>query len=318
MGDFVSKKICYREAVFSNCEKTLQQLIDQALTDTEARNRQEKLNENEETFRFLNKHEKYRGVTFCQMLQVDPGANQPVLIYGANNDIFKLDAVSTSELTKEELKKNSDFVNSMLYFGVKDNEVIVMPSQALPARSLESHLMWLLGNKLSILPNDAGFILRKRQSKKLEELLQNHPVKSIEIGSALVGEEPSARDLFSSGESFNIGLAAVKDMIGAAFQDSWLNGVTEEANLTARIVISYRRSTDDAGRQLMNRLGQTLRNLEDADVKLTLKDYGEIKGEELSLSKMIKIEKTERGLYVDGDIYSGMVSWLIDLQKEKS
>lgn len=318
MNNVVSKKIYYREATFSASDRTLQQLLDEALTKTEAKDRQERLNEYEKTFRFLNKYESYRGVTFCQMLLVAPGANQPVLVYDESSNGFPLDAVSTSELTKEELKKNSDFVNSMLYFGVKDNELVVMPSQAITVRALESHLTWLLGKCLQILSNDTTFVLKKRQPRRLEELIRQYPVKSIEIGSPVVGAcGQNAKDEFVAGESFSIGLAAVKNIAGEAFRDSWLSSITDEANLTARIVISYRRTTDDSGRELLSRLSLNLRNVEDADVKVVLKDYGEVKGEELNLSTTIKVGKTSRGLYVDGDIYNGMVTWLLALKKEK-
>lgn len=40
-------------------------------------------------------------------------------------------------------------------------------------------------------------------------------------------------------------------------------------------------------------------------------------GDDLNLSKGIKVEKTERGLFVETGIYMEMINWLIELRQEK-
>lgn len=240
---------------------------------------------------------------FCQMLLVDPGANQPVLIYEEGKEGFQIDAVSTKELTQEKLKQNSDFVNSMLYFGVKGNEVVVMASQAITVRALEVHLAWLLRNRPDVLPANVSFALVKHPPCKLEEVIQQHPVKSVEIGSPIVaGEKIADGDKYLSSDTVNLGLNTLRTLLGVR-QASWLDGITDESNLSARIVITYSRNTDEAGRDVMNKLGTTLRNLDDADVRLSLDGLGVMTGDDLNLSKWIKVEKTERGLFVETDIY---------------
>ena len=54
----------------------------------------------------------------------------------------------------------------MLYFGVKGNEVVVMPSQAINVRALETYLSWFLGDRLKLISNDSNFILNKNIPKK--------------------------------------------------------------------------------------------------------------------------------------------------------
>ena len=157
----VTKKVYYRECQFVNCQQTLQKLLDDALSQSTAEDRQEKLNEDEALFRLINQHTKFRGMTFCQLLLVDPGASQPVMIYDKSEGGYKIDGVKTTELSREELKKNSDFVNSMLYFGVKKNELVIMPSQALSVKALESYLLWLLGEKLKLIPDDVSLELSR-------------------------------------------------------------------------------------------------------------------------------------------------------------
>ena len=318
MAGTTHKKLVYREAVFSAGDKTLQSMLEEVLSKTTVTERKELLNKYEQTFRLINKHQTYSGMLFCQMLLVDPGSNQPVLIYDEGKEGFQIDAVSTKELTQEKLKQNSDFVNSMLYFGVRDNEVVVMASQAITVRALEVHLAWLLRNHPDVLPTSVSFALIKHTPRKLEDLIQQHPVKSVEIGSPIVmGEKVAAGDQYaSSNTAINIGMAAVRALLGRC-KASWLDGVTEESNLSARIVITYSRRTDEVGRDVMNKLGTTLRNLDEADVKLSLDGLGVVKGDDLNLSKDIKIEKTERGLFVETNIYVEMINWLIELRQEK-
>ena len=67
----------------------------------------------------------------------------------------------------------------------------------------------------------------------------------------------------------------------------------------------------------MNHLGTTLRNLDDADVCVTLKNNVKISGEELNLQKVVKISKTDRGLLVNDDISEAMVTWLLDLNEQR-
>lgn len=76
----------------------------------------------------------------CEMVLIDPGANQPVAIYNPLEGLYTINTISTQELNQENLRENSDFINSMLYFGVKKNEVVIMPSQAINIRALENHL----------------------------------------------------------------------------------------------------------------------------------------------------------------------------------
>lgn len=318
MHKSIVKKVYYRKCVITECSETLQALVKKALSLTEASDRQEKLNEEEEVFRLINQHSSCRGMTCCQMLLVDPGASQPVMVYDNIEGGYKIDAVKTTELSNEELRRNSDFVNSMLYFGVKENELVIMPSQALTIRALEAYLVWLLGEKLKLISDESRLALLKSSSSRAEELIMVDPVKSIEIGSAIVKlDSASHNDTYIAKDQFNVGVDALKAMAGKYFSENWLKNITDEANLKARIIISYSRSTDECGRDLLNKLGTTLRNLDEADVKVTLQNGAVISGDDLNLSTKFLISKTERGLYVTSELYSQMANWLILLHHDK-
>lgn len=313
MTKYVYKKIYYREAYINDCQRTLQDLLSEALKSTTPNDRQEKLNEDEKTFRLINKHEKYRGTTFCQMLLVDPGASQAVLTSNTQADSYAIEGLSTKDL----YKNNSDFVNSILYFGVKNNEIVIMPTHALNARAVESHLSWLLGSKTSLLPEESILSLNRTLPSEFDELIKAHPITCLEIGSPLSNREPSSDDVYNESNTFNVGISAIKAAMGKYFNSSWLKNIDQSSNISAKVVISYKRSTNEAGRKLMDTLGRTFRNIDDADIHVHLKDVGEIKQDKINESKKIKIGKTKQGLFVNTDIYQEINNWLIELNTKR-
>ena len=200
----VQKKIVYRIASITNCDSDLQELLGKAIQATQVNERQQELNEYEKTFRTINQKWSYRGITMCEMVLIDPGASQPLAVYDESKGVYTIDAISTNELSQERLKRNSDFVNSMLYFGVKGNEVVIMPSQAINVRALENYLTWLLGEKLDLISNESKFALNKNIPRAVEEQIRSSPVRSIEIGSVLSGTSDDDSEEFVSSESFSI------------------------------------------------------------------------------------------------------------------
>ena len=211
----VQKKIVYRIASITNCDSDLQELLGKAIQATQVNERQQELNEYEKTFRTINQKWSYRGITMCEMVLIDPGASQPLAVYDESKGVYTIDAISTNELSQERLKRNSDFVNSMLYFGVKGNEVVIMPSQAINVRALENYLTWLLGEKLNLISNESKFALNKNIPRAVEEQIRSSPVRSIEIGSVLSGASDDDSEEFVSSESFSINAKSLLRVLGA-------------------------------------------------------------------------------------------------------
>lgn len=313
----VQKKIVYRIASITNCDSDLQELLGKAIQATQVNERQQELNEYEKTFRTINQKWSYRGITMCEMVLIDPGASQPLAVYDESKGVYTIDSISTNELSQERLKRNSDFVNSMLYFGIKGNEVVIMPSQAINVRALENYLTWLLGEKLNLISNESKFALNKNIPRAVEEQIRSSPVRSIEIGSVLSGASDDGSEEFVSSESFSINAKSLLRVLGAKLKDELPFSISDDSNIRAKIVISYFRKTNDAGQNFMNHLGTTLRNLDDADVCVTLKNNVKISGEELNLQKVVKISKTDRGLLINDDISEAMVTWLLELNEQR-
>lgn len=311
----VQKKIIYRSALLTNCESNLQELIETAIRKTQVNDRQQKLNEYEKTFRSINRGWHYRGILMCEMVLIDPGANQPVAVYNPSEGIYTINAISTQELNQDDLKENSDFINSILYFGVKENEVVIMPSQAINIRALENYLSWLLSEKLSIISNNSILSLNKQIPRSIEEKIKSSPVKTVEIGSPISSSDGSSRKNISN-QCVNVSGAVVRKLLDF-LKDDALSPFSEESNIKAKVIISYTRKTDSAGQAFMDHLAKNLRNLDDTDVTVTLKNKVKISGDDLNLQKYIRINKTERGLLVTDEISEAIVDWLLELNERR-
>ena len=335
MSEKVRKKLYYRKAVFGNTdsELKLQTLLDKALESTSVRTRQQTLNSEEQKFIAINNHNKSQGITFCQIIKVNPDSCQPIMHYGKDcPEEYEIDAVSTDQFTEAD-KGESDFVKSMLYFGVKSNEVIIMPSSALSIANLEKYLKWLLTQN-NLLPEKVDFILQKTFTPDVDELIRKHKVKSVVIGSD-IGLLPTATDSKKEAEKSetsssevlvkdevavttdSIGLKLLKALFSnQTLQDSWVSNLTQQSNLKAKLVITYSRSTDPAGEHLMNVIGTSLRNMDSDDLVLRLNGGGELKGDQLNVSKNISVEISSRGLYVTSNIFNEMSNWLLEIHKK--
>lgn len=330
MAEKVRKTLYYRKAVFDGIETnaTLQSLLEGILNSSSGvESRKQLLSSEDKTFRAINQHDKQRGVLFCQIIQVNPDAYQPVMLYGNGTpQEYQIDAISPSELDKDKFKGQSDFIKSMLYFGVKDDEVIIMPSSSLTIAKLEQYLRWLFYEK-EVIPKETTFILKKCFTPDVEELIKTHQVKSVQIASPIGGiSTPNAG---SSTEDLIVRDEVVvnSNSIGEKILQVFLNEkaglnrlrscLTDLSNIRAKVVISYSRSSDPAGRNLLNALGNSLRHIDCDDLVLKLKNYGELKGDQLNLCKNISVERSSRGLIMTADLYGCMADWLIELHVAK-
>lgn len=100
-------------------------------------------------------------------------------------------------------------------------------------------------------------------------------------------------------------------------KDDALSPLSDESNIRARVIITYARKTDNAGQIFMDHLAKNLRNLDDEDVTVTLKNNVKITGDALNLQKFIRINRTERGLLATDEISEAMVAWLLALNEKR-
>lgn len=305
----INKKIYYRVAQADEPNFSLQKLLEQALMKTNVEDRKQEINKYEKTFRLINRTQADTGILLCEVVMVDPGASQLLVVYGDQPNAFQISAISTEQLSKELLKAKSDFINATLFFAVKNNEVVIMPTLAITSRALEVYLNWLLKEKLELLPQSDSITLKKKIPQEYEEQVRQSPVRKIEITANIAN---TSTDEFTN--TFYISPASLKGILPSLGKDLLpVDEISEDSNLRAKIVLTYNRKTDAFGQKTLNAIGTTLRSLPGEDFSLTLQNNTKIHGSDLELQKLIKLYKLESGMLPLTDILQEMRNWLIEL-----
>ena len=329
------RTINYKLAKLGRHPLTLQQMLEATLIDKKsfyhkAAHRRESLTEDGNSFRFINRFNNYdNDMLLCQIVQFEQGRSQMTIVIDEEADMFEVTPISAQDIKQTKVSratsKSTEFLESMAYFGVMGNHMVVMGSQALKSKELERHLQWYL-NTLTEQNIDSAIMLSDRPTAKAMKQLEKAPAKSVSIGSDITYEQ----DVHSipggpKSESYEHDVNEAKSVrwtpsgLGADILECLKNNgyvgnfdfneTLDDANLQVSIEFKYNRKTTKSGQKVIDTLSSSLRHLDKEDVKINLKGGGEIKGDDLKLSHQINLGFYE-GKVDESDLYYQMKQWL--------
>jgi len=327
------KRIHYKRVVFTENKSHLQDLmkavfqkkhVSQVCT---AGNRKEVVNANDQSYRLINHYRATDGMFFGQMIYLEAGKAQGIVEIDDDATYYTVKNLTTDKLSHSDdknakKKMHREFIDSVLYFGVYKNHLVVMQSTSQRARELESHLNWLLRENTQSIPTDSAVILQDSPSKATYKKLEKKSARKIKlgtpIGSTATTALPAANSASTKLSSKNVRYAptgAGSDILKTILGDSWkdtlnLEDTLDEANLRINLEISYDRKTSDAGQKLLDDVATSLRNIDPEDVRVELQGGGLLKGEDLKLSGPISVRMTG-GAVDEGELYQSMRDWLM-------
>ncbi len=263
-----------------------------------------------------------KGFVFGSLILYTPGTDP----------LFLVDDEQASNITLEKMTapktrdgKRREFLESVMYFGVIQNHMIMIQSQALKSSHLETYLQWLL-HGASVMAGDNTLHLVDTPSKTVREKInKGKGVKTIKIGGEVlprttmpsaalqVADKPSTKSVSVVAKNKDLEwgpLAAIKSLLepseAAKIDFDQLTGSNIELTLT----LKYNRTTTDDGHKLMDTLGAAFRNTEEVETEIELIDGGSIKGSELKLNGTIKVSSYD-GQLSESEVYEGMRQWLL-------
>jgi hypothetical protein len=273
-----NKTIHYKRAVITNSHITLQSLLKAAFgfkgKATKAKQRREVLNPDDESCRLINHHKDYNGMLFGQLIFFEPGRSQVLITLDDDAEYYEIDSITPDSIDKEnnkikdeKLKIRREFIDSMLYFGVLDNHVVLVQSASLRARELEAHLAWLLGTCAEVIDRNSALILQDKPSEETLTKIEKTPVKTVHLGTPVESriQESNLIDNTTERHSEKSGFAKkVKwipcgmgaNVIQAALGADWfdrldLDSSLDEANLQVTLEITYLRKTTSNGQKML-------------------------------------------------------------------
>ncbi|WP_296267407.1 hypothetical protein [Pseudomonas sp. UBA6562] len=340
---------------YKNCFITGEVVLQEALRKTLSKesiagkpnNRQQQINGDDGTVVFINRTSDYRGMTFCQLVVLESGKQQPFITVDDEAEFYSIDALASEQIPEKKkegeekpksTKKNSDsekvrkrkeFVDSILYFGVYGNHTVVLQSSSLRTRELEAHLSWLLGTCTKNIPDNAMFVLKDKPAESVYQKLMSKPVKSIKLGAPLTKDASNDPSSMTEIQYENVdqdevhaskvrfvpqGLGA--SMLRAALPDGFLEDLKleeslDDANIHVALEITYLRKTTKIGQKVIDSVATSLRHLPESDVVINLQGGGRISGDELKLSGGISVKFTDSGLVDESVLFHEMHDWLL-------
>ncbi|KRW04683.1 hypothetical protein [Aeromonas veronii] len=335
-----NKTIHYKRAVISNTSSTLQELLEDALLNKDsdvfnAVKRKEFINSDSDYCRLINRKQKYNGIFFGQLVLWEPGKSQTYIKLDENSESYDIQPMSSEDIKdsrESELanKIQKEFINSILYFGVFDNHVVVLQSASLRVRELETHLSWFLGTCCNSISAESVLILKDKPTEETIKKIEALPVKTVKLGAPVgtyeeIKERPSdeikmvpAVEGKTTYQPKNIkwvpkgiGVDVVRALMNAGiFEKVSLEDALDDANLKVSLEISYLRKTTASGQKMLDNLATSLRHMEDSDVRIELQGGGTLRGEDLRLSGNINVQ-TFNGLVDENDLYRQMHAWIM-------
>lgn len=302
--------------------------------------RQQKLNEEDTSVIFINKINEYNGMTIGQLVFLETGKHQPYITVDDAADYYSIDAMSSdliphspgaedAEDSKKELaKKRREFIDSILYFGVVANHVVIIQSSALNSRHLEAHLSWLLGTCAGVLDKSASIVLQDKPAESVFKKLAATPAKSVQIGAPLTTDaspEPSLSSTKDQSAALSteevhaskvryepVGVAAsvINAIAPGLFKKLQLEDSLDDANIKIALEITYDRKTTKTGQSVIDQIATSMRHSPASDVVINLQGGGKITGDELKLSGPIRLEFLKSGLVNESTLFHEMHKWL--------
>ena len=311
-----TRTLHYKRATYLEGDHDLQALLRSALRRRQAvGTRMEELHPEDQTKRFINSHRSQRRMLFGNLLVYSPDRNQALLTVSPDASELDVQQVAPPEINGQR----TEFLESILYFGIRGNHIVILQSAALRARALETYLNWLLSQDHNPLGEGNGLFLSDEPSNQIRRKVKATGVKSARLAFPLraeatetgldVGEQARGRARFSpTGSASNI----LSDLLGVHwFRDLRLDDSLDDSRLKVVVEVTYDRHTTDSGQGLLDGIALSFRNLDEEEALIRLNRGGRLKGDDLKIFGPISV-KTYGGLVDQGDLYPKMHTWLME------
>jgi len=328
-NDKRKRTLHYKLAKLSDNTQTLQGLLESVMVDRgsdfiSAKSRQQRLTDDGKAFRFINSHSTHGSdLRLFQLVQFEEGLSQMTIIMDDKAESFELNPFTPDDIKRKNSsgnKKTTEFLDSMLYFGVLGNHVVILGSQSLRSKELENHLNWFLKDHTKQLTT-LVYLSDKPTIAAIKQI-EKHPAKSVKLGSDLEYEaieiEPQYEEyeqkinetnrISWSPKSIGAEILSFLKETGRIdqlkFDDSF-----DYKNLHMTLELTYNRTTSKKGQKALDTIATSLRHFDKDEVKIGLKGGGEIKGDELKLSTSIYLDFIN-GKINEVSLNDTIVKWL--------
>ena len=313
-----TKTLIYKLARFNDETKgsSLQDLLTKALKARIAAFARRQSTEHEGQFRLINFHGVYKGARVGEMFDYTVGHQQPTAEFSETAERLELSSISPPS-------EKSEFLHSIMYFGVRENTVILAQSASLRASQFESYINWLL--------QDNGFIAESDYVKLcdrpiLEKSKIRAKTKSIEIKSPVdFGISSESRDPDEVKRdtqslvirSSTVAWETLKKILppeislsdGLSAQD-----IVRDGSLEVRLLLKWSSPTKkDDQLEFLDVVSDKLRHVESEIDYIINTSSGTISRDDIKLKKQVSVPTNSSGLIRRDEMWERIIAWLDEL-----
>lgn len=306
------KTLHYRRAILINKELTLQQVLAQLLSNYSlVSQRWEDLDQAGNHKRLINDHVAQMGMEFGTFLAFEGGTNRMLMEIEANAPSMDVTQIAPPQ-SSSGLRR--EFLDSILYYGVRGNHVVLLQSAGLRERQLESHLNWLISQT----GGNEHVRLVDEPNPDLQAILRTVDIKKMRLRSTVASDNDLDQELNEQGSSSLIegGRGVLRSILGTdSLARLPMNQIYSD-DLVVDVTVTYDRSISSVGQTVLNRLARLVVDEGWDGTELIIPGVGKVSGDQLKLSNQISVQ-TNGGVVNPNDLFPKMQQWVSNLLTEE-
>lgn len=315
-----TKTLIYKVARFNHesQDKNLQDLLTLAFKKKKSALSRIQAGDSENHFKLVNYTGKHKNMQVGDFFDYTHGQKQPLAQFDADVEELK---VSTLPPPNDK----SDFLHSILYFGIWKNSVILSQTISLKAPQFEAYLNWIL-SECELLGEGDYVTLCDNPPLNLQSEIVN--TKGIEMHAPITFEPIKSRSqTITESQSIafkpeNIGWDLLRKVLPEEFtlpSEVKAGEVILNSALDVKLLVSWSKLRKDDSTALLDRISNQLRHVDsELDYTILTKSGGKITKDDFKLRRQIAVGENEEGLVKRTDMWERMQEWLeILLEEEK-
>ena len=290
-----TKTIWYKRATIGTEVDNLQDLLERALAARASASDRIFQPSDEAEHHAINAHTKSGNMLVGQFLAFEEGRRQPLITLGGGQVVFELGTIGPGGDEAE----HREFLESIAYFGVLQNHVLLVQTKVLGSKQFERYLQWLLQEETQVLEEATVFALADQVPNATRRRAAGRRVRGVTIGSPVrTVAERKGRDAATTFVLNDESAATFAGLFGQDWLDRLnLRDALEPDSIEVRVTIRVKgkQRISAAGSDFLEQISRAARHLAPDDYSLEVQGIGKLKGEDLKLFKSVTVELTEKG-----------------------
>lgn len=280
--------------------------------------RKEVQGENQNYVRTIIYHRAVSSMLFGILASYERGTHQLTVAEDDDAEVLTVEQVAPPNTDQD---KRREFLDGTCYFGILKNHVVLVASQSLNPKAAENHFNWLMTHA-NVLGDANRVGLSDQVTKVTRERIRAAHVKEVQIGTPLLDsqQEPTAPapdgTTLKSHLYSGLGLDVLRKVVGDDFMNKLSLADAVDGNIEVSLSVRYKRTTSTKAQKILDNIALELRNLDEDDVRIKLDGGGVIKGKDLKLSNLLRVEGND-GIPNPDSLFEKMREWLHDLIDNK-